>query len=189
MIDSARALNPLCVKHAIRRLAWLQSAILSFLSRTAADLRAAGLMVPVVIGIEKGGQFAEHADAIADQIPPRTVMSLPDDYIYRYVLTFRPAAQATYGRDTYYGQKFFYRTAQGQLLTITIPKLAGQGVHDPRAYDVLPTSLLLLDRIGTSLYKDATIPIALAHRFASIPLSTGSRVLTLLSRRLLGTAP
>lgn len=168
--------------------AWLHSAILAFLARTTADLRTAGLVAPVVIGIEKGGQFAEHADAIADRIPLRTLMTLPDDYIYRYVLTFRPAAHATFGRDTYYGQKFFYRTGQGQLLTITVPKLAGQGVHDAHAYENLPTSLLLLDRIGTSLYKDATIPIALAHRFASIPLSTGSRVLTLLSRRLLGAS-
>jgi hypothetical protein len=168
--------------------AWLHTAILSFLRRSADDLRAAGLAAPVVIGIEKGGQFAEHADAIADRIPPRTVMTLPDDYIYKYILTFRPAAGATYGRNTYYGQKFFYRTAQGQLLTITVPKIAGEGVHDARAYGNLPTTLLLLDRIGTSLYKDATIPIALAHQFASIPLRTGSRALTLLSRHLLGAA-
>jgi hypothetical protein len=168
--------------------AWLHTAILNFLIRSATDLRAASLDPPVIIGIEKGGQFPEHADAIADRIPPRTVMTLPDDYIYRYVLTFRPASNAPYGRDTYYGQKFFYRTAQGQLLTITIPKLLGDGVHDAHAYDMLPTTLLLLDQIGTSLYKDATIPIALAHQFASIPLRTGSRVLTLLSRRLLSGA-
>jgi hypothetical protein len=165
--------------------AWLHTAILNFLKRSAADLQAAGLAPPVIIGIEKGGQFAEHADAIADRIPARTVMTLPDDYIYKYILTFRSAAHRAYGHDTYYGQKFFYRTAQGQLLTITIPKLAGEGVHDAQAYGLLPTTLLLLDRIGTSLYKDATIPIALAHQFASIPLRTGSRVLTLLSRRLL----
>ncbi len=88
----------------------------------------------------------------------------------------------------YNGQKFFYPTAQGQLLTISVPILAGEGVYDARAYDNLPTTLLLLDRIGTSLYKDATIPIALAHHFVSIPLRTGSRVLTLLSGRLLGAA-
>lgn len=168
--------------------AWLHTAILRFLVHSATELQAAGLPPPVIVGIEKGGQFAEHADAIADRIPKRTVMTLPDDYIYRYVLTFRPSANVAYGRDTYYGQKFFYRTAQGQLLTMTIPKLAGEGVHDAHAYTMLPTTLLLLDRIGTSLYKDATIPIALAHQFASIPLRTGSRVLTLLSRRLLSGA-
>jgi hypothetical protein len=167
--------------------AWLHGAILNFLRSVSDEVRAAGLAVPVVIGIEKGGQFAEHADAIADRIPTRTVMALPDEYIYRYIFTFRSSA-ATYGRDTYYGQKFFYRTAQGQLLTITIPKLPGEGLSDPRAHEIMPTTLLLLDRIGTSLYKDATIPIALAHSFASIPLRTGSRVLTVLSRQLLGSA-
>jgi hypothetical protein len=36
------------------------------------------------------------------------------------------------------------------------------------------------------IYEDAVIPVALAHSYASIPLKTGSRVLTLLSRELLG---
>ena len=168
--------------------AWLHTAILNFLRASTAELLRAGFNVPVVIGIEKGGQFAEHADAVSDRIPLRTVMTLPDDYIYRYILTFRPSTSGSFGRDTYYGQKFFYRTAQGQLLTITIPKLAAEGVYDAQAYSMLPTTLLLLDRIGTSLYKDATIPIALAHSFASIPLRTGSHVLTLLSQRLLNTS-
>ena len=52
----------------------------------------------------------------------------------------------------------------------------------------LASTLALLDRLGTSLYEDALIPVALAHSFASIPLRTGSKVLTLLSRELLGLA-
>ena len=50
----------------------------------------------------------------------------------------------------------------------------------------LPATLWMLDKIGTSLYADAVIPVALAHAYASIPLKTGSRVLTLLSRQFLG---
>jgi hypothetical protein len=52
----------------------------------------------------------------------------------------------------------------------------------------LPKTVLLLDRIGTSLYENAMIPIALAHSFASIPLRTGTRVLTLLSQQMVTQA-
>ena len=62
----------------------------------------------------------------------------------------------------------------------------GDNLPDPAAYSALPAAPRLLDRIGTALYQDAVIPVALAHAFAAIPLRTGTRVLTLLSRDLLG---
>jgi hypothetical protein len=113
---------------------------------------------------------------------------LPDEYIYQHIVTFRSSSNTSFGRDTYYGQKFIYKTSQGKLLTITIPKIS-TGALDPyhaRHYSFLPDTLGLLDRVGTSLYENAVIPIALAHSYASIPLRTGSKVLTLLSRELLG---
>lgn len=168
--------------------AWLHGPMLAFIHAVRRRLQDRRLRSPVIIGIEKGGQFAEHAAALGDRIPRRCLMMLPDDYIYRHILTFRESPQTTFGRDTYYGQKFFYRTAQGQLLTITVPRLDAPSVDacDPAAHPVMPDTLRLLDRIGTTLYQDAVIPIALAHAFASIPLRTGSKVLTLLSRDLLG---
>lgn len=117
-------------------------------------------------------------------------MRLPDDYIYRHILTFRAAPNTAFGRDTYYAQKFFYKTIQGKMTTITIPKRMPPATppDDPMHYPILGSALALLDRLGTSLYEDALIPVALAHSYASIPLRTGSKVLTLLSRELLGLA-
>jgi len=168
--------------------AWLHTAILAFVQNMYRDLINQHLRIPVILGIEKSGQFAEHATAVGGRIPRRYLMSLSDDYIYRNILTFRSTLGAAFGRDTYYGQKFFYRTAQGQMLTITIPKMVGtvDDPHNPAHYPILPDTLALLDRIGTSLYKDAVIPVALAHSYASIPLRTGSKVLTLLSKKFLG---
>lgn len=169
--------------------AWLHTALHTFICSLRNDLEAKGFRPPVIIGIEKGGQFAEHAQVLGEIISPRTLMALPDDYIYHHILTFRPSPGSSFGRDTYYGQKFFYRTAQGQLLTITVPKLDWNAPdpHNPKHYPWLPSTLELLDRIGTTLYKDAIIPVALAHSFASIPLRTGSRVLKLLSEDLLAS--
>lgn len=169
--------------------AWLHEPILSFLHELQNLLAQRHLKSPVIIGLEKGGQFAEHLAGLGKYIPPRYLMSLPDNYIYQHILTFR-SSQRAYGFDTYYGQKFFYKTAKSQLLTITVPKINSQvpDPHNPTHYRMLPDTLALLDRIGTSLYKDAVIPVALAHSYASIPLRTGSKVLKLLSQELLDTS-
>jgi len=45
--------------------------------------------------------------------------------------------------------------------------------------------LSLLDNIGTNLYDDAVIPVAVAQSFASIPQKIASKVLILLSRHTL----
>jgi len=168
--------------------AWLHAAIQSLIDSLFHELQSQSLGKPIIVGLEKTGQFAEHAAAIADRIQPQTIMLLPDQYIYDHILASRPSSASQFGRDTYYGQKFFYRTEQGHLLTLTTPRppgLAGAW-HEPSNYQVLSATLRLLDTIGTNLYTDAVIPIALAHSYASIPLKTGSRVLTLLSRQLLG---
>jgi hypothetical protein len=47
---------------------------------------------------------------------------------------------------------------------------------------------MLLDQIGTQLYDNALIPVALAHSFAAYPLTTSTQVLRLLTERTLGTA-
>ena len=73
------------------------------------------------------------------------------------------------------------------MLTLTIPKpnQAILDAHNSAHYLMPRDSLAFLDRIGTALYQDAVIPVALAHSFASIPLRTGSKVLRLLSQQLL----
>jgi hypothetical protein len=164
--------------------AWLHQPVMNFVQHLVARVPQG----PVIVGVEKTGQFPEHARAIADHIGRRQIMALSDDYIYSHVLTFRSSPNAPYGRDTYYGQKFFYRTAQGCLLTISVPKVSPEPTdrHNPRHYPLLPNTLGLLDRIGTSLYEHALIPVALAHSFASIPLRTGSKVLTLFAQEGLG---
>jgi len=167
--------------------AWLHTPILAFIHDLSARLAAQQMRSPVIVGLEKTGQFAEHAAAIGESIPRQTLMALPDSYIYGHVLTFRAAAGVEYGRDTYYGRKFFYRTARGQMLTLTIPK-PNQSIsdpHNPVHFPMMRDTLAFLDRIGTALYQDAVIPVALAHSFASIPLRTGSKVLRLLSQEFL----
>ena len=171
----------------------IKRSVEGYLVSVAHRLRSSNLGLPAIVGVEKTGQFAEHAAEIEPHIAPRTLVRLPDDYIFRHVIATRARAASGFGSDTYYGRKFFYKSATGQMLTITVPCFSTElrpdlARDDPSWYETLPQTLALLDEVGTRLYQDALIPVALAHSYAAIPLQTGSKVLTLLSKELLGRA-
>lgn len=153
------------------------------------DLTLRGLAPPVVLGIEKTGFAADHLLALRQRIPPGTLMRLPDEYLTEHL-------RARSWKETYYGRKFFYVSEAGQALVITVPPLgadfspypsdAAADRSDPLHYPTLKRTLLLLDQIGTRLYDNALIPVALAHSFAAYPLTTSTQVLRLLTEQTLG---
>lgn len=154
--------------------------LLRRLQRIAAAQQHQSYGLPVVVGIEKGGMFAEHANAIRQHIPEGKIMAPTDDYIQRYI-TFRGSP---HGADTYYGRHFFYRARSGAIYTISVPPLGRIGASpidrfELADYPTLRATCEVLDRIGTRLYENATIPVALAHHFAAYPLRSAGRVLKL----------
>jgi len=148
-----------------------------------------GSVWPVVVGIEKTGYAADHLHALRDRIPDGTLMRLPDSYL-------RDRVKTTSWEETYYGRKFFYVSSVGQELVITVPPLtsgwspspsdAQTDRSDPVHYATLKRTLALLDEIGTQLYDNALMPVALAHSFAAYPLTTSTQVLRLLTEQTLG---
>jgi hypothetical protein len=134
----------------------------------------------VTVGIEKSGAFHDHGISIAEHIPERHAM-LPDE---RYIKQWIAAGDGVYGKDTYYGKHFYYRSVAGGIFTLSIPPLARVGdephtISKVEAYPTLRATCELLDRIGTRLYPNATIPVVLAHQYAAYPLDTAGHVLRL----------
>jgi hypothetical protein len=171
--------------------AGLKRYALSFLQalhQAQTDAGRAGL--PIVVGLEKTGRTADHARLIIDHVPPRTVVLLPDSYIYDRIQP-NPGRRA-YGYDTDFGRRFLYRTRDGAMLVLSVPPLPdGTPMDDAETVDVthypmLKPTLAFLDRVGTLLYTDAVIPVALAHNFAALPLGVGSTVLRTLAQDSLG---
>ena len=90
-----------------------------------------------------------------------------------------------HGADTYYGRHFFYRARNGSIFTITVPPLgaprrgAARTTSSSADYPTLRATCEVLDRIGTRLYQNATIPVALAHQYCAYPLAAAGHVLKL----------
>jgi hypothetical protein len=173
------------------RPAGLKRYALRFLQAIHAQEVAAGRAgLPVVIGIEKSGVLAEHSEYIRAHIPPGYLLCLPDWYIREHV-QHRVGVRA-YGYDTDYGRRFVYRARDGRTLVLSMPPMpSGDPTDDADIvnlahYPSLDTAVGLLDRVGTILYRNAVIPVAFAHNFASLPLGTGSQVLTYLAQDALG---
>jgi hypothetical protein len=169
----------------------LKRRVSAYLQNLYGDLRARELHPPVIVGLEKGGRFADHGRAIADYIEPGHMVTLDDTYINARVRGGH-TPRTPYGKDEFYGRRFYYKTLDGRMTTLTVPRYptgapyAEAGSENLADYPTLGPTLRTLDRIGTRLYQDAVIPVALAHSYAAYPLGTGSDVLRLLAQQSLG---
>lgn len=160
---------------------FLHKPILQTIARVRNRQKKLGYEPPIIVGIEKTGQFKDHADQVKEKMQPGTLLKMDNEYIYEYVKT--GTADSEYGTREHYGWPFIYRTKSGRVFAIKIPKLPqGDNKYDPMNYPLMRKTLESISNVETALYDDATIPVTLAHQRASIPLKTGSRVLELFSK-------
>jgi hypothetical protein len=146
---------------------------------------------PYLCGVEKTGTFADYASALArhDAIKPGELLTLDADVLA--VVTNTKNAK-TYGKETYWGRKFVYRSLDKRVVVLTILPAVGAPYDDhggqpsPSSYPSLPAILDVVDRTGSSMYRDGLIPVALAHSKAAIPIGVGTDVLRLVAKRKLG---
>lgn len=166
----------------------LRSRALSYFQKMAADAPANG---PYLVGVEKTGVVVDFARRLQyhDVIKPGELLVCDEVLIGQMTNTTNPLG---YGKETYWGRKFIYRTADGRVLVPTVMPLAGApydllgGQRGPSGYPTLPAILDVFDRTGSSMYRDGIIPTALAHGKAAFPIGVGTDVLRLVARKKLG---
>ncbi len=194
--------------------AWLSQAIKQELKRLnqAAKPFTDGLDM-LVLGIEKSGSFVTHFEQLVltkrsdsdialqeipfnqlathhmnnSLIPPQTACLLTDEYIKRNIIyseSTRP-----YGRQTYFGRKFFYRTKSGAQIVASLPFL--DDYHEdiqqanPDQYPRLADALALFDQLVSSRHPNSLAPVVSAHAEAAIPLNLGKKVLERMAHELM----
>ena len=174
--------------------AWMSAAISAELKRLNAKIRAQSGQDLLLLGIEKSGTFVTHFDEIDRtetpgevRFPPRSGFMPTDHYIKRRIIYSE--SEKRYGDATYFGRKFFYKTASASRIVATIPFLTDQqdtlDSSDMTLYPQIPLACHLLDKLVSSRFRNALSPIVSAHAHAAIPLHLGSKVLQQLARALM----
>lgn len=192
-------LEQICLVHVIRQILSIKPSMLDdFLFIKDGPLACFGMTAPIsrplrelvehlngshgptlrLAGLEKSGPFVEHAMQIANDMPAGSLITLTNDYIYRYVIPGDPSSPDPYGGNTYWGGKLVLKAQDGNLYVATIP-LAGGFEPAPTSSDfvALWTVLAGLSELRCSMYDNALIPVALANRLVSLADAPSSQIL------------
>ena len=150
---------------------------------------------PVIMSLQKTGQVVEHARSLARFLPNGSIRLIDDEYRDRYISN---VSNDCFGYETYYGQDFIFKTETGRVFAFAIPypfsakgkpkEFAKIKVNMESYSTQLIKSLDIIRHFELDLHEDAVVPIALAHRHASISLMPGGKVLELISKHGLAGA-
>lgn len=162
--------------------------------RINARLTELGLDTMLVVGLQKTGGVMDHA-RLLERFLPDGVFRIIDDAYRNKFITGGDSPSANFGNETYYGQDFLFKTERGRIFNFAIPysfpdKTAGGGgkgfskakVELHRYGQQIERACDLIRHFEMDLYDNAIVPVALAHRHASISLVPGGKVLDLLVR-------
>jgi hypothetical protein len=173
--------------------AWLSQVIKAELKRLNKTVREHTGNDLLIMGIEKSGAFVTHFEEVdrtssgEPYFPNRSYTLLTDEYIKKRVVF--SVSDKPYGKDTYFGRKFFYKAKSGAKIVATLPILDdAQGdisKNDITVYPSFGQLCHLLDKLVSSRLPNAVGPIITAHANAAIPLTLGTKVLEQLARALM----
>jgi hypothetical protein len=146
---------------------------------------------PFVCGLEKSGTMVDYARQLArhEVLKPGELLVCDHEVIEVVTNTDQPKR---YGKETYWGRKFIYRALDGRAVVPTVMPKSGHaydahgGSPGPDGYPTLAAILDVIDRTGSSMYRDGVIPVAVAHGKAAFPIGVGTDVLRLVAQRILG---
>lgn len=148
----------------------------------------------LLVGVEKSGMFVEHFGMLDSptlrtngntRFKPQTAVLLTNEYIRSHIAV----GDKMFGEDTYFGRKFFYKTASGARIVASLPFLTEESRNlsrgDARHFPRLADAMSLLDATFSARFPNAIAPLVSAHAEAAIPLNLGREVLEQLAKTLM----
>ena len=157
--------------------AWIHRSLMIFLENAKRKLARFNGKPILMIGLQKTGQVVDYINFVDHFLPNNKIYCVDDEFRYRFMLGNRDPAGKTFGYETYYGQDFIYKTSSGKTFDFLIPypfpskdiSHADFKTEKTRIenYENLPRAIALINFLESDLYKNAVVPIALAHRFTS----------------------
>ena len=135
-----------------------------------------------LVGVEKGGAFVEHANAIANSIPLGHAMVLGNEYIYKYITPGAGNPAEPFGSTSYYGSKVIYKAEDGNMYVLTLPNrevLLSPTANDLYSFDL---ALHLISKLKCHMYDNALVPVALVNKLVSLSDHPSSKILNVFAK-------
>lgn len=172
----------------------LHPRLMALIHRADTRLRELGREPLLILGLQKTGMVMDHARLLERHLPCGMYRIIDDEYRHTYV-TGSDTPTANFGHETYYGQDFLFKTERGRIFNFALPypfpdKNAGGSREGFAALKAAPAqygsriqrACDLIRHFELDLYDNAIVPVALAHRHASISLIPGGKVLDVLAK-------
>jgi hypothetical protein len=121
-----------------------------------------------LVGLEKSGEFVEHADQVAGKIASGEALCLTDEYIYKYIKPGLPDPSKAYGSTTYYSGKVIFKSRDDRVYVAMMPN------RKPNANSTLadfPNAAALLgniEKLKCDMYDSSLVPVALVNKLVSL---------------------
>lgn len=175
--------------------AWISQSIYKEISRINAEVKkVTGGRDLLLVGVEKTGFFVDHFERLDRKetgeygaFPNQSVGLVNDSYIKSNIDFSK--SNKIYGDATYFGRKILYKTKSGARIVATLPFLSEHHKNtttaEPSQYPRLSDAISLLDRIVSSRFPNAIVPLVSANAEAAIPLRLGNQVLEKLAKELM----
>tara|TARA_Y100001001_G_scaffold164530_1_gene197049 strand:+ start:1651 stop:3021 length:1371 start_codon:yes stop_codon:yes gene_type:complete len=175
----------------------LHAKIMSYLHRVNSRLASLSLDPLLVVGLQKTGEVMDHANLLNRFLPPGVLRVIDDEYRYKYIKGSNEQG-GNFGSETYYGQDFLFKTERGRIFTFAVPypfedkansdtSFARKKVDLSKYGNSVSRACDLIRHFELNLYESAVVPIALAHRHASISIVPGGKVLDIITKTGLKT--
>lgn len=172
----------------------LHARIMDFIFKVNTRLSELNQEPLLVMGLQKTGEVMDHANLISRFLPKGVIRVLDDTYRNEYIKGSEAPA-ANFGNETYYGQDFLFKTERGRMFNFAIPYMAanketksnGERFSEYKIKVESYGSLIgracdFIRHFELDLYESAIVPVALAHRHASISIVPGGKVLDIITK-------
>ena len=159
------------------------------------DLKKKEYDVPLLIGLQKQGALADHANLIEPHIPVGAYRFIDDAYRNKYVA---PVDASDYGKETYYGQDILMKPSHNRIMCVSLlypfrvksndpdEEPFRDRKVDPQYYgDSLERIMDLLISLQFDMYPNGIMPIEIAHTNVAISMKPSGMILDMITDYLL----
>lgn len=177
----------------------LHAKIMAYLHKLNSRLAKLSLDPLLVVGLQKTGEVMDHANLLNRFLPSGVLRVIDDPYRYKYIKGSNEQ-RGNFGSETYYGQDFLFKTERGRIFTFAVPYPFGDKTNAGSTFcdrkskisnygNLISRACDLIRHFELNLYESAVVPIALAHRHASISIVPGGKVLDIITKTGLKDEP